>query len=75
MSYLFFLLLLFFLPISRSILFNTMPFFLKRVIATHVSMEEPAMKRKVDKGTLVNVVVAGRDKDAKKSRLQVFSLF
>ena len=51
-----------------------MPFFLKRVIATHVSMEEPAMKRKVDNGTLVNVVVAGRDKDAKKSRLQVFSL-
>ena len=65
----------FFSPISRSILFNTMPFFLKRVIATHVSMEEPAMKRKVDNGTLVNVVVAGRDKDAKKSRLQVFTLF
>ena len=41
------------------------------MIPVHVSMEESAMKSKVDKGTPVNVVVDGKETIAKKRRMQV----
>ena len=49
----------FFIDIFFFHVHSTMPFFSKIVIPVHVSMEESAMKRKVDKGTPVNVVVDG----------------
>ena len=43
----------------------------KLVIPVHVSMEESAMKRKVDKGTSVNAVVDGKETIAKTRLIQV----
>ena len=41
------------------------------MIPVHVSMEESAIKRKVDKGTPVNAVVDGKETIAKITLMQV----
>ena len=45
------------------------------MIPVHVSMEELAMKRKVDKGTSVNAVVDGKETTAKTRLIQVPTKF